>query len=95
MGATLNAASAMNAYVLADRASWLNFKNKKSLKLLFAGDPVLFNQYAYIQVNPAKHSHVKNDLAQKLENWLVSSKAQELIAKYKIAGEKLFTPNAK
>ena len=95
MGATLNAANAMEAYVLADRASWLNFKNKKSLKLLFSGDPVLFNQYTYIQINPAKHKHVHNDQAQQLENWLVSPKAQRIIADYKIAGQQLFTPNAK
>lgn len=72
MGAALNTASGMNAYILSDRASWLKFKNKGELKLLFSGDPVLFNQYAYLPVNPAKHTHVKNVLALKLENWLVS-----------------------
>ncbi len=95
MGATLNAASGMNAYVMSDRASWLKFKNKGDLKLLFSGDPVLFNQYAYLPVNPAKHRHVKAELAKSLEDWLVSSKAQELIGNYKINGEVLFTPNAK
>lgn len=95
MGATLNTASAMNGYVFADRASWLNFKNKGELKLLFYGDPVLFNQYGYLPVNPRKHPHVKNKLALKLEDWLTSEKAQKIIAAYKIAGEQLFTPNAK
>jgi len=95
MGASLNTASGMNAYIISDRASWLNFKNKEDLKILFSGDPVLFNQYAYLPVNPAKHSHVKNDLAKKLEEWLVSEKGQKLIGDYAISGEKLFTPNAK
>ncbi|MCC3304428.1 substrate-binding domain-containing protein [Sneathiella sp. HT1-7] len=94
MGATLNTASGMNGYVFADRASWLNFKNKGDLGLLFSGDPILFNQYAYLPVNPAKHSHVKKDLSAKLEKWLVSPKAQKIIGDYEIAGEKLFTPNA-
>ncbi|PHQ68668.1 MAG: sulfate ABC transporter substrate-binding protein [Sneathiella sp.] len=95
MGATLNAASAMDAYVFADRASWLNFGNKGDLKILFAGDPALFNQYGYIPVNPVRHPHVKADLALRLENWLVSAPAQKLIAAYQINGEQLFTPNGK
>jgi tungstate transport system substrate-binding protein len=94
MGATLNTASGMNGYVFADRASWLNFMNKGDLSLLFSGDPVLFNQYAYLPVNPEKHPHVKKDLTAKLEKWLVSPKAQKLIGDYEIAGEQLFTPNA-
>lgn len=94
MGATLNTASGLNAYVMSDRASWLKFKNKGDLKLLFAGDPILFNQYAYLPVNVAKHPHVKHELSEKLENWLVSEKAQALIGDYTIEGEVLFTPNA-
>ncbi|GGE48656.1 substrate-binding domain-containing protein [Actibacterium pelagium] len=94
MGAALNTASGMNAYIMADRASWLNFKNKGELALLYAGDPVLFNQYAYIPVHPGKHPHVKNDLAMKLEDWLVSDKAKGLINGYKINGEGLFVFNA-
>ncbi|MDF2368841.1 substrate-binding domain-containing protein [Sneathiella sp.] len=94
MGATLNTASGMNGYVFADRASWLNFKNKGDLGLLFSGDPVLFNQYAYLPVNPKKHPHVKKDLTAKIEKWLVSPKAQKIIGDYEIAGEQLFTPNA-
>ena len=95
MGATLNTASAMNAYVLSDRASWLKFGNKGDLKLLYSGDPVLFNQYAYMPVNPAKHSHVASEQALRLEEWLTGSKAQAAIGAYEIEGEKLFTPNAK
>lgn len=95
MGASLNTASAMNAYIMSDRASWLKFGNKAELKLLFAGDPVLFNQYAYLPVNPAKHPHVRAKNAKLLETWLVSNKAQKLIGAYKINNETLFTPNAK
>lgn len=94
MGAALNTASGMDAYILADRASWLNFGNKGDLALLFAGDPVLFNQYAYIPVNPELHPHVKNDLAMDLEAWLTSPRAAELINGYTINGETLFTFNA-
>ncbi|WP_323783568.1 substrate-binding domain-containing protein [Leisingera sp.] len=95
MGAALNTASGMDGYIMSDRASWLNFGNKGGLALLFAGDPVLFNQYAYIPVNPEKHGHVKNRLAMQLEDWLVSDKAQDLINGYQINGETLFVFNAK
>ena len=94
MGATLNTASGMNAYVLADRASWLNFGNKGDLALLFAGDPVLFNQYAFIPVNPARFAHVKYALAEALEAWLTSDRAKALIDGYRINGAQLFTFNA-
>ena len=95
MGAALNTASGMNAYIMADRASWLKFSNKGGLRLLFSGDPELFNQYAYLPVNPDKHPHAKIRLARMLEDWLVSEKAQEMIGGYKINGEILFVPNAK
>jgi tungstate transport system substrate-binding protein len=94
MGATLNTASGMNAYVMSDRASWLKFGNKGDLALLYSGDPLLFNQYAYIPVNPEKHPHVKHDLAEKLEEWLVSERAEALIDGYTLEGEQLFTFNA-
>ena len=94
MGATLNAAVGMNAYVLSDRASWLNFGNKGDLVLLFQGDPALFNQYAFIAVDPERHAHVQHDLAISLENWLASDKAQRTIAGFQIDGQTLFTPNA-
>ncbi len=94
MGAALNTASAMNAYVMSDRASWLNFGNKSDLALLFAGDPALFNQYAYIPVNPALHPHVRADLALRLEEWLVGARAKELINGYRVNGESLFVFNA-
>ncbi|MGR3502523.1 substrate-binding domain-containing protein [Pseudaestuariivita sp.] len=94
MGAALNTASGLNAYILSDRASWLNFGNKGDLALLFSGDPVLFNQYAFLPVNPEKHPHVKNAEALQLEAWLVSPTAQGLIDAYTINGETLFTFNA-
>jgi tungstate transport system substrate-binding protein len=95
MGAALNTASGMDAYILSDRASWLNFGNKRALVLLYSGDPVLFNQYAYLPVNPARHPHVKADIARKLEAWLTSETAKNLINGYTIAGETLFTFNAR
>lgn len=94
MGAALNTASGLDAYIMADRASWLNFGNKAGLAVLFAGDPVLFNQYAYIPIDPDKHRHVKNQLALQLEGWLVSDRAKKLINSYKINGETLFVFNA-
>jgi len=95
MGASLNTASGMNAYILADRASWLNFGNKAGLALLFAGDPVLFNQYAFLPVNPDRHPHVKTELTAALETWLTSEKAAALINGYTINGEVLFSFNAR
>jgi tungstate transport system substrate-binding protein len=94
MGAALNTAAGMNAYILADRASWLNFGNQADLAIDFQGDPALFNQYAYLPVNPEKYPHVKAELVEKLEDWLVSDKAKGLIEGYKIAGQQLFVFNA-
>ncbi|KII15971.1 substrate-binding domain-containing protein [Phaeobacter sp. S60] len=94
MGAALNTASGMGGYIMSDRASWLNFANKGDLVLLYSGDPVLFNQYAYLPVNPEKHPHVKSELVAELETWLVSDKAKELINSYQINGEALFVFNA-
>ena len=94
MGAALNTAAAMDAYILADRASWLNFENQGDLALLFAGDPVLFNQYAYIPVNQNLHPHVKAELALALEDWLTSPRAVDLINGYTINDQTLFTFNA-
>lgn len=95
MGAALNTAAAMEAYILSDRASWLNFGNKAGLSLLYSGDPVLFNQYAFLPVDPSKNANVRNDLAIALEAWLTSPRAAELINGYAINGETLFVFNAK
>jgi tungstate transport system substrate-binding protein len=94
MGAALNTASAANAYVLADRGTWLSFKNRGDLGILVAGDKRMFNQYGVILVNPAKHPHVKKDLGQAFIDWLVSPEGQKAIADYKINGQQLFFPNA-
>ena len=94
MGPALNIAAATGAYVLADRGSWLNFKNRADLVILVEGDTRLFNQYGVMVVNPAKHPHVKAVLAQGFADWVVSPPGQAVIAGYKIGGEQLFFPNA-
>jgi tungstate transport system substrate-binding protein len=94
MGAALNTASAADAYVLADRGTWLSFKNRGDLDILVAGDKRLFNQYGVILVNPARHPHVKKELGQAFIDWLVSLEGQRAIADYKVGGEQLFYPNA-
>ncbi|MCF8197703.1 MAG: extracellular solute-binding protein [Sulfuritalea sp.] len=94
MGPSLNTASSMNAYILSDRATWLNFKNRGELGIVVEGDKRLFNQYGVIMVNPTKHPHVKVADGQKFVDWLVSDAGQKGIADYKIGGEQLFFPNA-
>lgn len=94
MGPALNIASSTDSYVLADRGSWLSFKNRGSMKILVEGDSRLYNQYGVMAVNPAKHPHVKVDSAQKFIDWVVSPVGQSAIASYKIGGEQLFFPNA-
>jgi tungstate transport system substrate-binding protein len=94
MGQALNMAASSGAYVLADRATWLSFKNRADLAILVEGDQKLFNQYGVMAVNPAKHPHVKSAEAQKFVAWVTSSAGQSAIAGYKIGGEQLFFPNA-
>ena len=94
MGPALNIASSSNAYVLTDRGTWLNFKNRGELKVLVEGDSRLFNQYGVMVVNPARHPHVKQALAQGFVDWVVSPAGQNAIAGYKVGGEQLFFPNA-
>ena len=95
MGQALNMAASSGAYVLADRGTWLSFKNRADLKVLVEGDKRLFNQYGVMAVNPAIHPHVKVHLAQKFIDWVISPAGQAAIAAYKINGEQLFFPNAK
>jgi tungstate transport system substrate-binding protein len=95
MGPALNTASAMNGYILADRGTWLSFKNRGDLTILVQGDPKLFNQYGVMLVNPAKFSHIKKAEGQAFIDWLVSKNGQDVIASYQIGGEQLFFPNAK
>ncbi len=94
MGPALNIASSIGAYVLADRGTWLSFKNRGNLAVLVQGDTRLFNQYGVMVVNPAKHQHVKAAEAQKFVDWVTSNPGQAVIASYKIEGEQLFFPNA-
>ena len=94
MGPALNTAASMNAYLLADRGTWLAFKNRGDLAILVEGDKRLYNQYGVMLVNPDKHPTVKKDLGQIFIDWLVSPEGQQAIAGYKIGGEQLFFPNA-
>ena len=94
MGPALNIASSSGAYVLADRGTWLAFKNCADLALLVEGDRRLFNQYGVLVVNPARHPHSKTRDAQKFADWVVSPAGQGAIASHKIGGEQLFFPNA-
>ncbi len=94
MGATLNTASAMNGYALADRGTWLGFKNRGDLVVSVEGDKRLFNQYGVMAVNPEKFPHVKAKEAQAFVDWLTSAEGQKAIAEYKIGGQQLFFPNA-
>ena len=95
MGPTLNTASAMNAYALTDRGTWLSFKNRGELVILVEGGQRLFNQYGVMLVNPARHAHVKKEPGQMFISWLLSPDGQADIAAYKIGGVSLFVPNAK
>jgi tungstate transport system substrate-binding protein len=94
MGPALNTASAMNAYLLSDRATWLAFKNRGELAILVEGDKRLMNQYGVMLVNPEKHPSVKRADGQAFIDWVVSREGQAAIAAYKIEGEQLFFPNA-
>jgi tungstate transport system substrate-binding protein len=95
MGPALNMAASMGAYVLADRGTWLNFKNRADLAVLVQGDKRLFNPYGVMVVNPVKHPHVKVVEAQKFVDWITSPAGQATLAAYKIGGEQLFFSNAK
>src|ERR1700731_1729802 len=94
MGAALNTASAMNAYVLSDRGTWISFKNRGDLVIAVEGDQKLFNQYGVILVNPQKHPNVKKEEGQAFIDWLVSPAGQKAIEGYKVGGQQLFFPNA-
>jgi tungstate transport system substrate-binding protein len=95
MGATLNMVAGMGAYTVSDRGTWLSFRNRRGLELLYAGDPAMFNPYGIILVNPARHPHVKKKAGMELIDWITSKAGQNTIAAYKINGQQLFFPNAK
>ena len=94
MGAALNTAGAMNAYVLSDRGTWISFRNRGDLEIVVEGDKRLFNQYGVMLVNPGKFPSVKKELGQTFVDWLVSPEGQAAIAGYKIDGQQLFFPDA-
>jgi tungstate transport system substrate-binding protein len=94
MGPSLNTASAMNAYILTDRATWVSFRNPGELRIVCEGDPRLFNQYGVIMVSPARHPHVKRQWAQDFIDWLISARGQAAIASFRVRGQQLFYPNA-
>jgi tungstate transport system substrate-binding protein len=95
MGATLNTASAMNAYTIADRGTWLAFKNRGLLTVAVEGDAKLLNTYGLIRVNPEKHPHVKHELAKQFSDWMTATEGQQTIAAFKIRSEQVFFPNFK
>ena len=94
MGPTLNTAAAMDAYVMADRATWVAFENPQNLVLLFEGDDVLFNQYGSLLLSKERHPHLKHDLAEQWHRWLLSEEGQEAIGAFEVEGQQLFFPNA-
>jgi tungstate transport system substrate-binding protein len=94
MGATLNTASAMQGYALADRGTWLSFRNRAGLRVLVEGDERLFNPYGVILVNPKRHPHVKADLGREFIAWLISPEGQAAIGAFRVNGQVLFKPNA-
>lgn len=93
MGATLNTAAQVPAYALTDRGTWLSFQNRGPLGIVFQGDPLLFNPYGIILVNPDKHLHAKAEQGQRFIDWIVSDAGQQAIASFKVGGEQLFFPN--
>ena len=94
MGPSLNTASSMNAYILADRGTWLAFKNRGELGIVVEGDKRLFNPYGVMLVNPARHPHVKVSEGSAFIEWIVSKEGQDAIASYKVGGEQLFFADA-
>ena len=94
MGATLNTAAGMNAYVMSDRATWIAFDNRQALEILFEGDEALFNQYGTLLLSEVRHPHLKQEEARQWHEWLLSESGQEAIASYELRGEQLFFPNA-
>ncbi len=95
MGPTLNTAAGMDAYVLADRGTWLSFGNRQNLTVLFEGDETLFNPYGSVLINPERHPHLKHDLAEIWHRWLISDEGQAAIASFTLRGEPVFFPSGR
>jgi tungstate transport system substrate-binding protein len=94
MGATLNTASAIGAYALTDRGTWISFENKGDLAILVEGDEALFNQYGVILVSPEHCPSVNAEGARLFIDWVTSEDGQQTIADYTLNGQQLFYPNA-
>ena len=94
MGKAINIAVAFDAYILSDKATWLNHKNKGNLAIQCEGDQLLHNQYSFLPINKKRHSHVESKLVEKIEEWLTSEKAKNLINSYIIENTQVFTFNA-
>jgi tungstate transport system substrate-binding protein len=97
MEKTQRVANEKQAYTLTDRGTWLATKDKDKLEMIIVleGDPILFNQYGVMAVNPEKHKHVKYKEAMEFVNWLISKEGQQAIASFKDKnGNPLFIPNA-
>ncbi|SHL04961.1 tungstate transport system substrate-binding protein [Roseovarius marisflavi] len=94
MGATLNTGTAMGAYIMTDRATWIAFGNKGDYQIAVEGDAKMFNQYGIILVNPEMHENVKAEAGQTFIDWVLSDEGQAAIADYKVDGQQLFFPNA-
>jgi tungstate transport system substrate-binding protein len=94
MGPTINMAASLGAYIISDRGAGLSFKNRRDLEILYAGDPVMFNPYGVMLVNPAKHPAAKQAAGMRFIDWITGPAGQAAIAGYKINGEQLFFPSA-
>ena len=95
MGSTLTVAIELNGYTLSDRSTWLAYGNKKQHHIVFEGDPPLFNQYGIIPISPDHCPDTKLSAAVRVTEWLLSEKGQDIIARYQVAGQQLFFPNAR
>ena len=98
MGKALTVADEKQAYILADRGTYIKYKFGRDvpidLDVLCEGDPALANPYGVIPVSPKKHPHVNGALAKEFAEWLVSEKGQKVIADYRLLGKPLFYPDA-
>ncbi len=95
MGKVLQMADELNAYTLTDRGTWLSYQNRLHLKIVFSGDPLLFNPYSIILINPERYPDLNHKGARALTRWLISPESQKLIGDYTVKGTRLFTPSAK
>ena len=94
MGASITMADEREAYILADRGTFLAYSGDIDLEILSSGDPELFNPYGIIPINPAYHSHVNYQMAMAFVGYVTSQQGQKIINNYTRYGEQLFTPNA-